>query len=938
MKKIFIKISAKIYDGGIPIAHSYGDSSYRPIADELIEVMFEPGTIDERTHLLSIGCVGKIAATKTFSFSGDCEQSQIGDILLPSAELAVSIAKMLKDYFEHFKKSYNLSHIDSWVKKILDDITNNIPIKSIIQNVKVQNPGIYRQMTLEYKSRHGFKFENMLENLIDDQEIYTFSNFNGILRQSSSFGPSSINYKNIISSIAGMRRSAQPAAIPQPAMGAQTKGPDDKQNLSDRFPQFQQGEFAKMKFDRGSLAARQINPGENYEQYVKYTTDQLEKKKMTYRNSTFYIEKKLPGPPSGFYAVTGLDSNGKVQNVSVWGGFLEKTTAPEEEQNAASLKPGQKKRFMKNLGFKGTSKNKTKAADLLQKAASAVGLDYYPFIAYYKDALDKKAIEPFEKYIEEANNPSMLKRIWNTMKKGPAQSGLTEDILNSLMEKGDETAVKVEARAMAEAEKLFVAAFNKYSLDDDININTRARQLKITPDQYEKDLVEAGKNGMSVPKYIKNKKAIEKQDQESDFKAANAQTAQDIIAAANQDPYSMLLNMEKIENLINNKDQIILKDKNFLNAYNDFKKDEDVRTKAFLSHYGISKISGQNKDKILTAAKELEAKHQGYTQKYMPKIYAMLDEQTSAASLDDSIKNAEPYGMLANFDKIKQKLMDQEVVFSGNKIDMHAPENEDLKKSNIEFITEFNKLVLDEGHRNEEFLKYNGIPIEVLADPAVASQNKAEIKRAIDEFDSISGDGSAARMLKKIFELANPVSAGATGAPKDLSSMDERQLVVEFLEQSGIDGQRLINRQETIENFSEISNAINAFEKNNPSIKIEEAMPTLVAYINEVAPEYTLYKEMQPLGLTLEVFDDTNEDLQKASLDKLKSLKSQIATDPDLEDQANRLDEIIKKIESQGQQAPAGQPAAHGGPQSFHAPQAPPQPGQPAVMPAPPSV
>jgi len=618
MKKIFIKISTNIYPDGIPFGKGYGEESYKPIVDSMIEVMFEPGMIDESTHLISLGVVGKIAGTRTFSFAGICEQSQIGDILIPSSGLAVSVAKMMRDYYEYHKRPYNSSAVDRFVKKVLDDITNNIPLKSLFMDVKVRNPTLYRQMSLEYKSRFGYNLEGRIHEIVAEQESYTFSNFKGIIRHAEMGQKGGIHYRNLISNTVEMRKLA--AQEPDPVKDAPpTKGPDTKQNLADKFPLFKPQQYVTMNFDRGDLLKRFPGWSDKLDTNQKYTTDQLVKQGMTFRENVFIITKKLP---DGFYTVAGLDEKGQVRAINVWGVFLrDASNVANKAKGIRQLKSGEKGRFMGNLGLEEASAKEK--SDELHEAASDVGLDYFDFISYYKDAMENGMMKPFAAYEKEAQNPSFMKKIWDKVDGPKVPGGSVIDSIQTWWEskKTDPTSrermkIKMEAELADAARRLLTDDFFKYAKKYSINIKVRAGQLKMTPEEYKKTLQAAGRNGMSVTEY---------QDKAGSFEKSDAELAQYA-----EDPYTILINLDKIKRMIK-KDPGITGNKDFMDAFNRVSKNARGRIEVFLEHFGlpsIKEIEANSEEakseyfRIETAFEELDkgAGKEGTAAMLMPKL------------------------------------------------------------------------------------------------------------------------------------------------------------------------------------------------------------------------------------------------------------------------------------------------------------------------------
>ena len=680
MKKIFIRISEKIYPEGVPPARGYDDKNYKPILKGMIEILFEPASIDERTHLMSIGCVGKISGTKTFSFSGICEQSQIGDIFIPSASLAFSIANMMKSYFEHFKQPYSDPKIDTLTKRILDDITNNVPVKSIFMDAKVQNPPIYRQMATEYRSRHGYNIENMIEEIVKEQGNYTFSSMLGTIKHAEL--ENTVDYKGIISDIVRIKMERQAAIAPDPAKGAKPTAIPAKQNLVDQFPQFQPAQYVTMNFDRKDLLGKGFQP-DILDKNQKYTTDQLSKHGMTFRDKVFYVVKKLP---NGFYTVAGLDDNEKVININVWGAFLKENKNANKTKSLNALNPNQRNRFVNNLGIQG--EDARKKADEIMEAAESVGLDLFPFTAYYKDAIAKKAMKTFDQYEAEAKNPGTLKKLWERIK-NPSHQGLVEDVRNKMNESGETSDARRQLRLEQElldyTRKIFTDAFIEYAKKYSINSAVRAKQLNMKVDDYKKKLELAGKNGMSVEEYMKQAPDLEKSDQ--------------AIGGYIDDPYKILTNLDAVKQMLA-KDPGAKGHKELQTAYDAMAKDENSRIQAFLKHFGIPEdfltnrqLSIENFDKVQESIEKLESdsKNKDIIDQLMPKLEEYLNEIgpeheaygiLKQQGVDPNIFNSDPEVSSSAIEANKGKLQALRQAFQGAGLtDQVAKLDEIIKKS-----------------------------------------------------------------------------------------------------------------------------------------------------------------------------------------------------------------------------------------------------------------
>jgi len=621
MKKIFIKIAANIYKDGIPVGKGYSEDSYKPIANQMIEVMFEPGMIDYSTHLISIGVVGRILGTRTFSFAGICEQSQLGDILIPSSGLAISVAKMMKDYYEHFKRPYNAPVVDRFVKKILDDITNNIPLKSLFMDIKVRSPQLYRQMSLEYKSRFGYNIEIRLNDLVNDQETYTFSNLRDIIRHAEFNDKGGINYRNLISNMVEARRLTA-AQAPDPAPGARpTPGPITKENVVDQFPEYKQSQYVAMNFDRRDLLAKKFKPQDLDEKQL-YTTKQLKDNSMTFRDKIFVVTKKLP---NGYYTVAGLDESGKTKLINIWGAFLKDATARVAKKKGLSdLDENQRGRFLNNLGIednpnkKSGDTSKDKSA-LLQETAADLGMDYFDFIAYLKDAQQKKVMKSFKQYEKAAASPSwigkQMKWFNKQVKKIPGAKatekavGKAGDFAEKAKNKltGQDPDVKTEKIRLKlqmkqalddKVRSLMIDDFSKYSEKYSTNTAIRAKQVGLDPEEYKKKLQLAGRNGMSITNYLK--------------KAEGLVASDDRLNAYIEDPYSMLASMGEINEMVKSNPDVA-KNKKFMDVYNSISGDESHKIEVFLKHFQLPPIES------------LESNNQEALKRY-PEIEAALEE------------------------------------------------------------------------------------------------------------------------------------------------------------------------------------------------------------------------------------------------------------------------------------------------------------------------
>ena len=136
----------------------------------------------------------------------------------------------------------------------------------------------------------------------------------------------------------------------------------------------------------------------------------------------------------------------------------------------------------------------------------------------------------------------------------------------------------------------------------------------------------------------------------------------------------------------------------------------------------------------------------------------------------------------------------------------------------------------------------------------------------------------------------------------DAMAKDENSRIQAFLKHFGIPEDFLTNRQLSIENFDKVQESIEKLESDSKNKDIiDQLMPKLEEYLNEIGPEHEAYGILKQQGVDPNIFNsdpEVSSSAIEANKGKLQALR-QAFQGAGLTDQVAKLDEIIKKSSKQ---------------------------------------
>jgi hypothetical protein len=357
MKNIYIKISKNLYQEGIPLGRGYGEQSARPVFDGLFFVKYSAPHI-EGDATITVQVMGNISTAPTYKFAGVLMQSSVIDIFLPSSDLINSIQSVFYEYLKDTKHPLPEKQINMIVSRLVSDIINNVPTKSIYKTLREENPSAYSKVETAYFSKTKRHIIQDLEELQKRQHTYEYQ-----IESSGDSAKAVEEYPEYINRLEQKLRSRKDVASLDGSFIklAQTRD-------------FKSGELVQLNFNKIDERKLEEKDAKNLKALREYTLKQIQKYNLNPK--VFSFKRKTVNPD--FYQISGIekDSDGdQVYTINVWKGFVEKAKNLSNQMVAQEL--------AKEVGMS------DKDASRMNRYAEEYGLRPEELVAYIKDAKNK---------------------------------------------------------------------------------------------------------------------------------------------------------------------------------------------------------------------------------------------------------------------------------------------------------------------------------------------------------------------------------------------------------------------------------------------------------------------------------------------------------------------------------------------------------------------